>query len=220
MPRRYRNKKQENIIHEGITIISFGLAIYIAPKTDILTTTIYILFTTLILILAFYITGILIYLAGRFTYRKIQKKYNNPQSKRWQDKLYPKHQPIKNKKEFLSQAEAKFKKILRKNLPENIEIHCKVRLSDILKTETHNPRTNMMHIDYALLNEETQKIILAIELDDKSHNTPEAQERDKIKNNALDNSNIPYVRVKNMYDQKQLDNIRTFCIKRASTESQ
>jgi len=98
-------------------------------------------------------------------------------------------------KEFLSASEKEFKKYLRQNLPANIEIHCKVRLADILKSETNYRRIIMMHIDYVLIDEETQNVLLAIELDDEPHNTPEARERDAIKSNALEESGINLIRI-------------------------
>jgi len=106
--------------------------------------------------------------------------------------------PQRNKaktREFLSPSEKEFKKYLRQNLPANIEIHCKVRLADILKSETNYRRIIMMHIDYVLIDEEAQNVLLAVELDDESHNTPEARERDAIKNNALEESGINLIRI-------------------------
>jgi hypothetical protein len=129
-----------------------------------------------------------------FAWIKLKKKYNF-------DKLFPFAQNSteeqvqiinkkqNTKKEFLSPSEKEFKKYLRQNLPENIEIHCKVRLADILKSETKYRRIIMMHVDYVLFNEDMQPI-LAIELDDKSHETPEAKERDAIKNKPLESGLI------------------------------
>ena len=143
------------------------------------------------------------------------RKWNEYQSKARQ-------QYQKKEKEFLSTAEKEFKKYLRQNLPANIEIHCKVRLADILKSETKFRRIIMMHVDYVLIDEESQNIILAIELDDESHNTPEARERDAIKNNVLDESGIKYTRIPN--DQKYhpaiIKNIVEFCkMKIATTDT-
>ena len=53
----------------------------------------------------------------------------------------------------------------------------------------------MMHVDYALLNEDTQEIILVIELDDNSHETEKAKKRDIIKDNALKESKIEFIRI-------------------------
>ena len=154
-----------------------------------------------------------------FAWIKLKKKYNLGQLFPFAQNSNEEQAQITNKKhnakkEFLSPSEKEFKKYLHQNLPENIEIHCKVRLADILKSETKYRRIIMMHVDYVLFNEDMQPI-LAIELDDKSHETPEAKERDAIKNNALDESGIKYTRVPN--DQKYhpaiIKNIVAFCNK-------
>jgi hypothetical protein len=77
-----------------------------------------------------------------------------------------------------------------------------------------------MHVDYVLVAAKTQRIILAIELDDKSHNTPEALERDDIKNGALRRARIKYarIRVENMYNIDNMKKIVDFCAKESSTE--
>jgi len=119
----------------------------------------------------------------------------------------------KKQKDFLSPAELEFKNYLHRNLPENIEIHCKVRLADILKTETSYRRIIMMHVDFALFEKNTSKIVLVIELDDKSHGTEKAKERDSIKNSALQENGIPYMRVLNSkkYDPIYIERIIDFC---------
>ena len=71
----------------------------------------------------------------------------------------------------------------------------------------------MMHVDYVLIDEETQNVILAIELDDESHNTPEAKERDAVKDNALKESGIKLARIPDgkKYHPVIIGNIVEFC---------
>ena len=116
-------------------------------------------------------------------------------------------------KEFLSPSETEFKRYLEQNLPDNIEIHCKVRLADILASETSYRRIIMMHVDFVLFDKTTQQVVLAIELDDQSHNTPKARQRDEIKNNALKESEVKYVRVPDdkKYNPVIINNIVKFC---------
>jgi len=73
----------------------------------------------------------------------------------------------------------------------------------------------MMHIDFTLVNIETQEIILAIELDDDSHNRKKSKERDEIKNAALAGSRVYYARipVDKMYDENIMKKIVDFCKK-------
>jgi very-short-patch-repair endonuclease len=185
MKRRYR--KKDNPFVTGFLLFVLLTSIYISinyvPKQ----------FLTLerfpVLFFVVFATTTLIAGITLIVTLKIWRKYT---SKKKQEK---ESKPHKNEKKFLSPAEKEFKKYLRQNLPENIEIHCKVRLADILKTETTYRRIMMMHVDYALLDADTQEIVLVIELDDTSHETEKAKERDAIKNNALKESRIKFTRI-------------------------
>jgi very-short-patch-repair endonuclease len=134
-------------------------------------------------------------------------------AKKPENQVAHKHTTTSKQKEFLSPAEKEFKEYLRQHLPEEIEIHCKVRLADILNTETTYRRIIMMHVDFVLLDANTQKIILVLELDDKSHDTEKAKERDAIKNEALRQSGIKYTRIPNKekYNPTIIKNIVDFC---------
>ena len=143
-------------------------------------------------------------------------------------KYFKKHKDKNNdrkqKQQFLTSSEKRFKKLLHQNLPKNIEIHCKVRLADILKWETHRQSIKMMHVDYLLVDENMQPIFV-IELDDKSHDTPKQKERDARKDNALNESEIKYARISNRSpdDEKNhpaiMKNIVEFCKMKVSTIS-
>ena len=113
------------------------------------------------------------------------------------------------KNTIVTPTEKKFKEHLQHHLPANIEIHCKVRFADVLRSEIINKlniwkhkKIFMMHIDYTLVIKETQEIILAIELDDKSHHSKKANINDPKKNEMLKESRVHYARVpvNKMYD--------------------
>ena len=91
-----------------------------------------------------------------------------------------------------------------RNIPSNIEIHCNVRVRDLLEPEVDkkinldvkNDRTiALWHVDYVLVEKETQKIVLAIELDDSFHNEPDKKKKDAWKDRILKESKVNSIRV-------------------------
>ena len=126
--------------------------------------------------------------------------------------------------DFLSSTEKEFKKNLKQWLPENIEIHCKVRLADTLgiksaqRLDVKKPEDLsilLMHADFVLLDATTQRIILVLELDGKSHESEDAKQRDTRKNNALKENKIPFKRLSDQQrnDPTILKKIVDFCNK-------
>jgi len=138
------------------------------------------------------------------------------------------HVPTKDTKiinTLVTPTEKKFKEYLQKHLPENIEIHCKVRFADILHPKVYktlniwkHKKYFMMHVDFTLVNAKSQEIILAIELDDDSHKKKKSKENDEIKNAALAGSKVFYARVpvNKMYDAIIIEKIVRFCKKKTA----
>ena len=111
----------------------------------------------------------------------------------------------KRKKRFLTRSESEFKALLKQSLPNNVEVHCNVAIRSILEKEVNDKIDNrifedrkksMLYVDYALIDNRTEGIVLVIELDGYSHDNPEAKERDTMKNQLLNDSRIPIIRVK------------------------
>ena len=132
------------------------------------------------------------------------------------------------KNTIVTPTEKEFKEYLHQHLPTNIEIHCKVRFADVLRSEItdklniwKDKKIFMMHIDYTLVIKETQEIILAIELDDKSHRRKKAIINDTRKNEMLTQSKVWYARIpiEKMYDPTIMKKIVTFCKKKLRTTS-
>lgn len=121
--------------------------------------------------------------------------------------------PVYEKKVFLlSKAEYSFYQVLRHVLGDKYTIFPKIRLADIvyIKKGTQNRqaafnRIQSKHIDF-LVCDNTSKIILAIELDDRWHSNSKAKERDEFKNELLDAVGIRLERVKvqNSYNTDQI----------------
>ncbi len=99
-----------------------------------------------------------------------------------------------------TRTEQVFKKVLDSRLPSNLEVHCKVRLADIVrpvdrKNFTSLNKVTSKHVDFVLAEVNTSNIVCAIELDDKSHSSKRAKVQDKEKNYALDSARVPLYRV-------------------------
>lgn len=102
----------------------------------------------------------------------------------------------------MTETERKFYTALSTAVKPQLEIFSKVRLEDIIivptqtpNREAHRNRIKSSHIDFVLADPHTSKILLAIELDDPSHQQPHRKERDQFKDNALQAANVPLLRI-------------------------
>lgn len=107
-----------------------------------------------------------------------------------------------NRKYILSRAELHFYKTLVKVLPEDISVSTKVRLLDLVKPNESgknftiaNNKIKSKHLDFVLFNNNSGEILACIELDDKSHSSSSAKERDQIKNFVLESAGLRLLRV-------------------------
>jgi hypothetical protein len=80
----------------------------------------------------------------------------------------------------------------------------KVRVADIIEPKKGSKnyqgafnRISSKHLDFVLCDSVTTKPLLAIELDDKSHDTANAKSRDEVKNSALKSAAFPLLRLRN-----------------------
>lgn len=87
----------------------------------------------------------------------------------------------------------------------DVLIFTKVRVGDIIKIwkyKNFTPKTilnriNRSHFDFIAVQKSTLKIICVIELDDSTHSTSQAQERDAVKDFICEFVKIPLIRFKN-----------------------
>ncbi|MFT3685880.1 MAG: DUF2726 domain-containing protein [Phycisphaerales bacterium] len=133
---------------------------------------------------------------------------------------------------LLSDAELKFHTALtaampilcqRANRQDAPLLFAKVRLGDVLTPDRNKTpersgsdgwqaarnKIDRKHVDFLLCNPATTKPVLVIELDDKSHQRPDRQERDKFLNDACKTAGLPIWRVACLppninYDPRQL----------------
>lgn len=105
---------------------------------------------------------------------------------------------------FLTPAERSFFGVLQNAVASDFVVFAKVRLADVIRP-ARNPsrsgwqtafnRISAKHIDFVLCDPDRVTIVLAIELDDKSHATFDQGMRDLPKNCALEGAGIPLLRV-------------------------
>ena len=105
---------------------------------------------------------------------------------------------------LLTPTELKFSLQLRQALKKfNVEIHYKVRLADVFKVKYHNKyykrnfaRIMAKHTDFLIVEPDTARPIIAIELDDASHDKAASVKNDTFKNVLYGSSYIKLVRIK------------------------
>lgn len=102
---------------------------------------------------------------------------------------------------LLTRAEMSFYRALRQATPVGCLICPKVRLGDIVRcpegtwTPDRGGPISAKHLDFVLVDDESFEILLAIELDDRSHDEPEAQKRDRFKDKVMAQGGVPLLRV-------------------------
>ncbi len=122
---------------------------------------------------------------------------------------------------LLTKAEQKFYGVLKAVVKNKYDIACKVRLADIINCSDVNwrrgygPKISSKHIDFVLFDTRSSAIVLAIELDDKSHDRPARQKRDVFVNNAMKAAGVTLLRVRVDwgYDMAKLDKDITLALK-------
>lgn len=116
---------------------------------------------------------------------------------------------------LLSEAEMKFFQFLFLNLDNNdFHIATKVRLADVFNCVSKGKifyngfnKIKAKHFDFVIISKKDSKILLAIELDDRSHSAPKAIISDTFKNNVCSDTGLKLVRVpvSRQYDEKTLE---------------
>ena len=221
------NRDLKNLISFGVAVLAllmFGLIIKFKEQVIhygyIFLTVVFIVIYIIIIIL---VLAIIVYVFKRI--KRYFQKENKNQSQKIIYRVEPKV-PIRKtwpyrKKDYLfSVAELKFYKILRQIIHSEFTIFAKVRLADVVYIPKHYSnnkynfyRIQAKHIDYLICRSNRVEPLVAIELDDSSHNTPDRQKRDKFLEDMLEDAKLPLIRIKvsSSYDiesiKKQLKNI-------------
>lgn len=116
---------------------------------------------------------------------------------------------------LLTPGERRFEIVLDRALPDGVRSCYKVRLGDVIDTPTGMQarerriawnRIAAKHLDFVLVDEETSRILAAIELDDRSHERADRRTRDEFVDAALESAGVPLLRVRvvRRYDPETL----------------
>ena len=109
--------------------------------------------------------------------------------------------PYGRRRYLLSIAERRFFAALIKAVPAGICVFCKVRLADLVFVRreaecdnTHFNRIQAKHIDFVLCDLRSSNVRLVIELDDKTHDRRDRQNRDAFVDELLSHVGITILR--------------------------
>jgi very-short-patch-repair endonuclease len=107
------------------------------------------------------------------------------------------------RRKFLTAAERSLFGVLEQAVQADYYIFAKVRVADLLsvkkgteKRQGHQNRVTSKHIDFVLCDRTAMSPVLAIELDDSSHEAAERQKRDSFLDSAFAAAELPLLHVK------------------------
>lgn len=126
--------------------------------------------------------------------------------------LTPRLLPYRNRGPLLSRGELFFYLALRRAVAGGVIITFKVRLADLVTCNDADWDAGFghmiarHHLDFVLCDRETTEVLLAIELDDRSHRKVARKRRDHFVTGALKAAGIPLLRVRaaGRYDSREL----------------
>lgn len=110
--------------------------------------------------------------------------------------------PYRLRSALLTPAERSFWGVLQRVVPSEHLIWPKVRLVDLLLVEGEGGKrlsafnqVRAKHVDFVVVRAKDTRPILAIELDDSSHQRPDRQERDRFIDELMQKVGLPLVRI-------------------------
>ena len=120
--------------------------------------------------------------------------------------------PYRTRDDFLSPAERSFYLVLKNMLGEHFTICPKVSLADVFFVTRPNEnrsafnRINRKHVDFLICKPQTMQPHFAIELDDRSHQNPDREERDEFVDAVFEAASLPLIHVpaRNAYNPAEL----------------
>lgn len=136
--------------------------------------------------------------------------------------------PYRVRDDFLSRAEASFYHVLKSMMGERLLIFPKVSLAEIFFVaqsqdyQTYQNKIDRKRVDFLLCDPKTLKPVLAIELDDSSHQRPNRQERDAFVEKVFADARLPLARVpvRPAYNTQELASIFQSAMKTVTPEPQ
>jgi len=116
----------------------------------------------------------------------------------------------KHKDFLMTSSENDFSKLLFRRFSDEYRIYPQIHLSSIIdhQVKGQNWKAALSHIDrksvdFVICDKEHSRPLCAIELDDWSHESAEAKDKDALKENLLSMSSLPLVRINNWRDKSE-----------------
>ncbi len=110
--------------------------------------------------------------------------------------------PYERRKRLVTQAELRFYRVLQRAVGDSYSIFAMVRIADLLVvtkgSKNYRSWLNKIlakHVDFVLCDDRTMVPVLAIELDDASHQRPDRIKRDIFVNQAFEAAGLPLLRI-------------------------
>jgi len=122
--------------------------------------------------------------------------------------------PYRQRDDFLSAAEHSFYRVLVSAVGSNATVLAKVNLGDLFfvtqpgKNRGYHNMIDRKHVDFVLCDPQSMRSMLGIELDDKSHERPDRQERDQFVDRVFAAAGLPimHVRARQSYSTAEISN--------------
>ena len=131
--------------------------------------------------------------------------------------------PYEKIEHLCTQSEWKFYRQLLEIVGDKYPIFSKVRIADLLKVKkgtrqwlSWQNKINCKHIDFVLCDPERLEILIAIELDDRSHEREDRVKRDRFVNRAFEDARLPILRIRlsEEYDRQKIGEAIAQCAAR------
>jgi hypothetical protein len=109
--------------------------------------------------------------------------------------------PYFPREHLLTRGELAFYHAMRRVLPPRLHVSFKVRLSDVIGCpgsawkEGFGARISQKHLDFVVVDSDTTAVRFVVELDDRTHQRRDRQERDRFLDSALAAAGVPILRV-------------------------
>jgi hypothetical protein len=136
---------------------------------------------------------LLVTVIARFLWlRRLRRAFGEPLPKEW---------PYFARKTLLTKGELAFYRVLEEAIGKRYSVAPEVRMGDIVNCHQvvwalgYGRLIAQKHIDFLLVEPQTTRLVLAIELDDSSHSHPKRRARDVFVNQALRAAGVPLIRV-------------------------
>jgi hypothetical protein len=113
--------------------------------------------------------------------------------------------PYEKRESLLSRGELAFYRVLRRAIPAGCSIAIKTRLADVMKCpdrlwdSPHGRKLCQKHVDFVLYDAWTARVLAAIELDDRTHESIVRRRRDDFVNSAFESVGVVLIRVHAAY---------------------